>query len=108
MSIRDFLFGPNAAMGSVDAPARRDLGDARREAIPTSFSAGGFPDAVERVLAREGGYSDNPADRGGRTNFGISSGAYPDLDVSKLTREQAKEIYKRDYWQAASCAKNSF
>ncbi len=100
MSIRDYLFGPNAATGSVDTPARAELGATRREAVPTSFGAGESSSAVGRLLDREGGYSNDSADRGGKTNYGISSAAYPGLDVSSLTREQAAQIYKRDYWDA--------
>lgn len=55
------------------------------------------------VLAREGGYVDHPADRGGPTNFGISSRSYPDLDIKNLTREQAEAIYEKDYWTPAGC-----
>lgn len=29
-------------------------------------------DLIEEVIAREGGYSDHPADRGGPTNMGIT------------------------------------
>ena len=59
-----------------------------------------FDSAVEFVLQREGGYVNNPKDRGGETNYGISKRSYPDLDIKNLTREQAKEIYRKDYWQA--------
>lgn len=58
-----------------------------------------FEKAVEIVLQREGGFVDHPADRGGATNFGISQRSYPDLDIRALTRAQAVEIYRRDYWQ---------
>lgn len=58
-----------------------------------------FMRAVDRVLRDEGGYVDNPADRGGATKFGISRRAYPDLDIRNLTREQAVAIYFRDFWQ---------
>jgi lysozyme family protein len=58
-----------------------------------------FDIAVEIVLKNEGGYSENPDDPGGCTNFGISQRAYPDLDIKDLTIEQAKEIYLRDYWK---------
>jgi len=57
-----------------------------------------FKGAVERVLADEGGYVANPADPGGETNFGISQREYPDLDIRNLTRDQAIEIYYRDWW----------
>jgi lysozyme family protein len=54
--------------------------------------------AIAHVLCAEGGYVDDPLDRGGKTRFGISQKAYPDLDIARLTREQAEAIYYRDYW----------
>ena len=57
-----------------------------------------FLTAVERVLANEGGYSSNPADPGGATNFGISARAHPGLAVASLTRDAAVEIYWREWW----------
>lgn len=60
-----------------------------------------FLDAVNKVLAHEGGYTPGlRGDAGGETNFGISRQAYPSLDIANLTRDQAVEIYRRDYWQA--------
>lgn len=58
-----------------------------------------FDQAIGTVLAHEGGYTFNPADPGGETNFGISKHAYPNLDIKDLTEDQAKEIYRRDYWR---------
>jgi hypothetical protein len=66
----------------------------------TAAPAADAKSAIERVLGREGGFVNDPADRGGATNFGISSKSYPNIDVSKLTKEQAAGIYKRDYWDA--------
>lgn len=57
-----------------------------------------FAKAVAVVLAHEGGYSANPADPGGETKYGISRREYPDLDIKSLNREQAIEIYYRDWW----------
>ena len=57
-----------------------------------------FSPAVNKILAYEGGYVNDPNDYGGETNFGISKRSYPDLDIKKLTREDAMEIYRRDYW----------
>ena len=59
-----------------------------------------FDIAIEKTLAHEGGYVHDPKDPGGQTKFGISKRAYPHLHISTLTREQAIEIYRRDYWQA--------
>ena len=58
-----------------------------------------FLRAVEVVLKHEGGYVNNPADPGGETKYGISKRSYPNLDIENLTREQAIEIYYRDWWQ---------
>ena len=50
------------------------------------------------VLRHEGGYSLDPRDPGGETRFGISKRAYPDVDILRLTEDEAKAIYRRDYW----------
>lgn len=57
-----------------------------------------FEKAIERVLAHEGFYSNDPEDPGGETKWGISKNAYPHLNIAILTRESAIAIYKRDYW----------
>jgi lysozyme family protein len=59
-----------------------------------------FEQALEAVLAHEGGYVNDPLDSGGETNFGISKRSYPHLDIRNLTRDDAKEIYRRDFWEA--------
>ena len=57
-----------------------------------------FDEIIEHVLEKEGGYVNDPTDLGGETNYGITKRFYPDIDIKNLTKEQAKEIYKRDYW----------
>lgn len=57
-----------------------------------------FDKAIKIVLAHEGGYVNDPNDLGGETNFGISKRSYPTVDIKNLTREQAMEIYRRDWW----------
>ena len=57
-----------------------------------------FIAAVKRVLADEGGYSENPADPGGATRFGISARSNPGVDIATLTRDAAMEIYWREWW----------
>lgn len=64
------------------------------------MSALAFDVALDVVWVNEGVDSDHPSDPGGRTRYGISQAAYPDLHIATLTREQAAEIYRRDYWQA--------
>ena len=62
-----------------------------------------FDKYIDKVLEHEGGYVNDPTDNGGETNFGISKRAYPNLDIKNLTRDEAKAIYKRDYWDANKC-----
>jgi lysozyme family protein len=60
---------------------------------------GDFAKAIKFVMTNEGGFSDEVHDSGGVTKFGISQKSYPDLDIANLTKEQAIEIYQRDFWQ---------
>ena len=57
-----------------------------------------FDEIIEVTLHHEGGYVHDPKDLGGETNFGIAKRFYPDVDIKNLTKEEAKEIYKKDYW----------
>tara|TARA_R100000152_G_C6772765_1_gene199819 strand:- start:1202 stop:1699 length:498 start_codon:yes stop_codon:yes gene_type:complete len=66
--------------------------------VPKSNSFQTFDEIIEEVLKHEGGYVNDPKDLGGETNFGIAKRFYPDLDIKNLTKEEAKEIYKKDYW----------
>lgn len=51
------------------------------------------------------GYVNDPYDRGGETKYGIAKNANPDLDITNLDWEGAKEVYFRRYWRTASCDK---
>ena len=57
-----------------------------------------FDEIIGITLHHEGGYVHDPKDLGGETNFGIAKRFYPEVDIKNLTEEEAKEIYKRDYW----------
>lgn len=57
-----------------------------------------FEIAVERSLSHEGNYVFHSRDPGGETKFGISKRSYPNVDIKNLTRDGAKAIYKRDFW----------
>jgi lysozyme family protein len=54
--------------------------------------------AIPILLQHEGGYSNDPSDSGGETNFGICKRDYPNVDIANLTVEQATAIYKTDWW----------
>jgi len=57
-----------------------------------------FETVVHMVLEHEGGYVNHPSDPGGETKYGISKRAYPDVDIAELTKDEAADLYKRDYW----------
>lgn len=52
------------------------------------------------VLGIEGGWSDDARDSGGRTNYGITEAVAKAhrLDVRRITKTQAVDIYVSDYW----------
>ncbi len=56
---------------------------------------------VTFVLSQEGGLTNDPADPGGLTNFGIDQRSHPQVDIRHLTRDGAIEIYRTSYWQAS-------
>jgi len=58
-----------------------------------------FDDAYDRLMGHEGGYVNDPEDPGGETKWGISKRSYPHLNIKELTRDQAKEIYREDFWK---------
>lgn len=58
-----------------------------------------FDDLIGRVLTHEGGYVNDPKDPGGETQWGISKRSYPNVDIAALTRPEAIEIYRTDFWQ---------
>ena len=57
-----------------------------------------FNEIIEKVLEHEGGYVNDPKDLGGETKYGITKRFYPKVDIKNLTIENAKQIYKDDYW----------
>lgn len=69
-----------------------------------------FDTAFERVIGHEGNLSMDPTDRGNWTSgivgvgelkgtkYGISAMSYPHLDIKNLTLDQAKQIYRVDFW----------
>lgn len=70
-----------------------------------------FNDCLNRVLKDEGGYTNDLADSGGATNFGITIQDYrlyinpkgTPLDVKGMSLDDAKRIYRTKYWDALDC-----
>ena len=71
-----------------------------------------FDQAFAFVLGHEGGFDMTAADPGNwtggavgkgtlkGTNWGISAAAFPGMDIEHLTQDDAKVIYKKQYWDA--------
>lgn len=65
---------------------------------------------LKEVLKSEGGYTNDPADPGGPTNYGITIHDYRSYinphgtahDVKEMTVDQAAQIYKTKYWDAVN------
>lgn len=69
-----------------------------------------FSQSLNLVLKHEGGFVDDPDDRGGATNHGITQATLADWrgnnvtaeDMKNLTVEEASGIYKARYWDKMS------
>jgi len=65
-----------------------------------------FDASFERVIKAEGGYVNDPDDRGGETNFGVTIGAWGEYlgreikpgEMKALTKETVKPFYRAMYW----------
>ncbi|HET6890487.1 MAG TPA: glycosyl hydrolase 108 family protein [Pyrinomonadaceae bacterium] len=71
-----------------------------------------FDECLEFVLHHEGGYSDHPSDRGGKTNRGVTQKTYDDWrtgnglgrsPVAGISMDEVRSIYHDRYWRAARC-----
>lgn len=72
----------------------------------------GFAQALPVILRAEGGFVDDPLDRGGATNFGITQRVYDTYrdrvkrgrqSVRLMTTAERDAIYFADYWLAGKC-----
>jgi lysozyme family protein len=67
-----------------------------------------FDQIFDRCMGHEGGYVNHPNDPGGETIWGITiatarnNGYMGKMRLMK--RDQAKEIYRKAYWERAKCA----
>jgi lysozyme family protein len=76
-----------------------------------------FQRAFDLLMLREGGYSNDPRDRGGETNFGVSDLAdgvkdgaadldgdgAADVKILDLTVAQAMAYYREKVWRPMNC-----
>lgn len=73
-----------------------------------------FKQALHFVLNQEGGFVDDPDDRGGATNKGVTQGTYDAYrksnkkiiqTVKNITDAEVSDIYYNNYWLKAGCDK---
>ncbi len=73
-----------------------------------------FNKALHFVLNSEGGYVDDPDDKGGATNKGITQGTYDAYrkahkksvqSVKNISDTEVSDIYYNNYWLKAGCQK---
>ena len=70
-----------------------------------------FKQSLAWVLESEGGYTNNPSDLGGATNYGITKSAWQnylqrqvsDDDIKNLSVNVAFNFYKKRYWDICEC-----
>ena len=76
-----------------------------------------FPRALAFVLDMEGGFSNDPADHGGPTSFGVTQVNYdayrgtlklPAQPVAQISRDEAAAIYRTNYWEPHGCGEMSW
>lgn len=58
-----------------------------------------FEKIIEFTLKWEGFLSDDKDDPGGLTKYGISQKHHPALNIPELTLDEAKELYRKEYWE---------
>ena len=72
-----------------------------------------FDEIIEVVLEHEGGYVDDPDDRGGATNWGVTQAVYEDFvgykcdkeEIKNMDEDTAKEIYYEKFWKPSRADK---
>lgn len=58
-----------------------------------------FQQAVQKTLVHEGGFTNNPHDKGGPTKYGITQADMPGVNIADITQEQAITYYSEHYWK---------
>lgn len=83
------------AESALTGSAERDPAGTKR-ALDGVYN-GGFDHAVTFTFGKEGGYNAKDSN-GAAVNMGINQEFHPGVDVKNLTKDQAKQIYKTEYW----------
>ncbi len=101
----------HSSIVSREGPPPRGSIAAAQPATPVHSN---FLPCLHEVLGLEGGYSDDPRDPGGPTNFGITRAGWASVckvpissvtaeDMQRLTLSEAASVYRKFYWNAMCC-----
>jgi hypothetical protein len=91
----------------VDAPKAKD-----NDGLIKRYGKDVVEDCFNFVMKMEGGYVNNPHDRGGATNKGVTQSVYDSYrgrkklakqDVRLITVPEALAIFKEGYWKVCGC-----
>jgi len=98
------VYAINAAKYLIDNGY--ELGDEVTSAKTPTGDGTTFSRFLPYLFGSEGGLNTDPTDSGGITNLGISDngdgvtdGKYKGRDIKTITKEEAQEIYRTDYYQ---------
>lgn len=103
---------PEALTAGAGTTSNVNTAGVPQSAVPTQ-AGDPFKTALNFTRKWEGGYSNNPADKGGPTNLGITQSVYnswrkqnklPQRDVKNISSGEATAIYKKNYWDASGAS----
>lgn len=108
---REAAAAPTPAFAPGLAFAGGPLMPVAARGMPGFATADRFVRCLDIVLRHEGGFSNDPQDPGGATMMGITRATLAawrgapvtEEEVRALTEEEAREIYRANYWNVLRC-----
>ena len=108
IGVRDTVMGGNGFVGRKVINKNFVSGKNTQKPAPSAS----FECALKFLWPHEGGYSNDPDDHGGATNFGVTHKDYDEYrqwkklgpgDVRNITKAEATELYHHKYWLGNHC-----
>jgi lysozyme family protein len=101
----------SAAAAAAGTAAGYSMPSSRSVAATKTDASTNFSRCLDAVLREEGGYTNDPNDPGGPTNFGITIKDLEEWrgkpvtadDVKNMSKNEAQEIYRSMYWNPMQC-----
>jgi len=100
-----------ASVAAANATASRGPPSAASGLATKTDASTNFVHCLDIVFKEEGGYTNDPNDPGGPTNFGITLADLKEWrnkdvtaeDVKNMSKAEAQEIYRSKYWNPMQC-----